>query len=68
MYYYKVYTTGIFGTCVYTSELFDTKAEAEKYAKQCESSDHCTSVYEYRSIGDRKYMENSEEFCLGDYE
>ena len=68
MYYFKVYTKGIFGKCVYTSELYETKAEAEKAAEGIDDAEFCTAVYEYRYAGDGKYLENAEEFCLGDYE
>lgn len=68
-YYYRVFRRGMWQPLVYTSELFDTKTEAEKRAASCDDSEHFAIVYEYHPAMRRAFCGNcAEEFCLSDYE
>lgn len=46
MYYYRVYQKFMYHECVYVSELFDSKSEAEEYARSCEDDEHFAIVFE----------------------
>ncbi len=45
-YYFRVYLNYGQQECVYVSELFDTKSEAEEYARSCEDDSHFAMVFE----------------------
>lgn len=45
-YYFRVYQNYGWQTCVYVSELFDTRSEAEMYARSCEDDEHFAIIFE----------------------
>ena len=66
MYYFRIYTK-FMGFCVWTSELYNTEAEAKYHALQCEDDEHYTEVF--KGNNKRVYTgESAEGFCLGDWE
>lgn len=67
-YYFRVYVKGIFPKLVYTSELYDDRAEAEKAAESCNDQDHTAFVETYHPMEKPRCFENAEDFCIGDYE